>query len=59
MASLPFSAAPEFANMFAYYRRFPYYDELRPLDQRCAIGPTFRQWVEAHREQLQAKLESS
>jgi hypothetical protein len=56
-AALPFPGTPVFANMFAYFGKFPYYDQLRPLEGRAAASPIFRQWAEAHHEQLWAKLE--
>jgi taspase (threonine aspartase 1) len=58
-AALPFPVAAELANMYSYYRQFPYYDENRPMEKRLADGPTFRQWAEAHREELLKKLEPS
>ena len=59
VAAWPMPTAREFANMFSYYRHFPYYDELRSLDKRAAAGPSFKEWAQAHKEQLQKKLEAA
>lgn len=58
-ASLPVPGAADLANMYSYYRQFPYYDELRPLSKRLVSGPTFKEWAEAHADVLKAKIESS
>ena len=56
-AALPNPAALELSNMFAYFREFPYFDHLRPIDQRIAAGPSYKEWAEARREQLLANFE--
>ncbi len=58
-ASLPVPSAADLANMYSYYRQFPYYDELRPLSKSLVSGPTFKEWAEAHADALKAKIEPS
>ena len=50
-------AAAELANMFAYYRQFPYYDSLRGMEQRIYKGPTFAEWAQQNSDALKRKLE--
>ncbi len=58
-ASLPMPAAQDLTNMFAYYSKWNYYDQLRPLSERLVSGPTFKEWAEAHRDAIKSKIESS
>ena len=48
-------AAGELANMFAYYRRFPYYDQMREPSKCIYRGPSFSEWAEQNAEALKAK----
>ncbi|BDA46618.1 NmrA-like family domain-containing protein 1 [Coccomyxa sp. Obi] len=57
-ASLPIPVAGTLGNMSAYLRLFPYYDDLRPLSGRLVSGPTFKEWAEAHADELKSKVEA-
>ena len=56
-AALPIPGAQNLANMNSYYKHWSYYDDLRPMSERVATGPTFKEWAEANSEALKAKLE--
>ena len=48
-------AAKELANMFAYYKRFPYYDQLREPSKCIFKGPSFAEWAKQNVDALKAK----
>ena len=49
-------AAGEMANMFAYYKRFPYYDEMREPSKCIYKGPSFAEWAQQNAEVLKAQI---
>lgn len=55
-AAAGYPAAADMANMFAYYRDFPHYNNLRPLDKTAVKGKTFAEFAEAHKEALAARF---
>ncbi|CAK0786873.1 hypothetical protein CVIRNUC_010087 [Coccomyxa viridis] len=57
MASFPFPIAKELANMFAYYKRFPYYDQLREPTNCIFKGPSFSEWAKQNVDALKAKAQ--
>ena len=50
-------AAKELANMFAYYKRFPYYDQLREPTNCIFKGPSFAEWAKQNVDALKAKVQ--
>ena len=50
------SAAAELANMFAYYKRFPYYDQMREPSKCIFKGPSFAEWAQQNAEMLKAQI---
>lgn len=50
-------AAAELANMFAYYKLFPYYDQLREPSKCIYKGPSFAQWAEKNAKALTATVQ--
>lgn len=52
-------AAEMSLNMYAYFRKFPSFVQLRPIEKGVAVGPSFKQWAGAHREELLQKMESA
>lgn len=57
-SALPFPGAVEMANIDAYMSQYPYYDNLRPLDNCITKGTPFKEWAEAHREDLVKQLDA-
>ena len=51
-------AAKELANMFAYYKRFPYYDQLREPSKCIFKGPSFTEWAKQNADVLKAQIQS-
>ena len=42
--------------MFAYYKRFPYYDELRTPSKCIFKGPSFAAWAKQNADALKKQL---
>lgn len=53
-AAAGYPGAADMANMFAYYRSFKHFNELRPLDGTLVKGKSFKQWAEDNKEALTA-----
>ncbi len=43
--------------MFAYYKRFPYYDQLREPTNCIFKGPSFAEWAKQNVDALKAKAQ--
>ena len=43
--------------MFAYYKRFPYYDQLREPINCIFKGPSFAEWAKQNVDALKAKAQ--
>ena len=44
--------------MFAYYKRFPYYDQMREPAKCIYKGPSFADWAQQNAETLKAQIPS-
>lgn len=56
---LPFPIAKDIANMWAFWKDWPYSMENRRLSERIYVGPTFAQWASENKEGLLARLRSA
>ena len=50
------TAARELANMFAYYKSWPHYDQLRDPSQVIYMGPTFNEWAQQNATAINAHI---
>jgi uncharacterized protein YbjT (DUF2867 family) len=52
-----YPGADDLANMWAFYKYFPFFNDARPVDKAIVKGQTFEEWAADHKDELLAQFD--